>query len=220
MVFDAMKGLFEMGQGAVQSAYNVAENAVRSVAENVFGQPSSNSSSQVNDSENPQESSEIEEASENILRDPNNSIWQEMHLLKVDALSNAEKKVRASYQKVKELSDKNRSMTALLQHVTANSSENGTYEASDDQAKDLIAKAIDAGLIGKKDKHSFTKDEKDALVRNIELQNRNLETEIKLATNEVQEGLHTRNTFYQELKTIWDKLIEAGRKILQGISPR
>jgi len=221
MVFDAMKGLFEMGQGAVQSAYNTAENAVRSVAENVFGLPSSSdSSSQVNDSSDPPEASVIEEAPEVVLRDPNNSLWQELHLLKVEAMANAEKKVRTSYQNVKELSDKNRAMTALLQHVTANSSEDGTYEAKDDQAKNLLASAIDAGLIGTKDKHSFTKDEKDALVRNIELQNRNLETLIKLATNEVQEGLHTRNTYYQELKTMWDKIIEACRKILQGISPR
>lgn len=220
MAFDIFRGIYEAGEKAV----GAVADAVKSATDAIWGgsPPKETPPPQVTDPNDPSAPESpvptIEEAPEVVKNDPNNSLWQEMHLLKVEAMGHAEKKVRTAYEKVKALNEKTKLLTNVLQHITANPSQDGSYEIKDDETKKLFSDAINVGLNVTRDKHSFSKEEKDTLLRNIELLNRNLDTDIKLATNEVQEGLHTRNTYYQELKTMWDKIIEAVKKILGGIA--
>lgn len=145
---------------------------------------------------------------------------EEFQLLKIEAMHHTENKVRTAYNNLKTVREKNQAMTQLLQHITTYSAEDGSFHIKDDHAHNLLHTARQAGLTVEQNKIAFNKDERDALVRNIELHTRNLETDIKLKVNEVQEGIQIRNTFFQELKTMWDKLTAAISKILTNVGGR
>ncbi|MBS0655016.1 MAG: hypothetical protein JSR46_04505 [Verrucomicrobia bacterium] len=151
---------------------------------------------------------------------PGSSLDESLAILKLNAMIYAENKVRSSYASLKEVQTKNQAMTRFLEHLTAHSAEDGSYTIKDDNAKKIFTAAVSAGLMADKSKVSFTKDERDILVRNTELHSRNLETDLKLKVNEVQEGIHIRNTIFQELKTMWDKKNSALSKILANIGGR
>lgn len=150
----------------------------------------------------------------------NHSLFTLFNLLRLEAISNAENKAKLSYAKVREVHDKNKALTKLLEIITTKSDNNGAFEAKDDETKRLLAQAKQIGVTVDDKKTKYTKDERDSLVRGIELQSRNLDVDIKLLVNETQEALQHRNTFYQELKTCWDKIIEAVRKLIQAIVSR
>lgn len=148
------------------------------------------------------------------------SLFTLFNLLRLEAISHAENKAKLSYAKVREVHDKNKALTKLLEIITTKSDNNGAFEAKDDETKRLLAQAKQIGVTVDEKKTKYTKDERDSLVRGIELQSRNLDVDIKLLVNETQEALQHRNTFYQELKTCWDKIIEAVRKLIQAIVSR
>lgn len=148
---------------------------------------------------------------------PASSMDEAWHFLRLEAVDTAEKKTLDAYKRLKEAHEKNETVTNLLQVVTSQSSSNGHFEAKDDETKRLLFRARMAGVNMVEGKHSFTKEERDSLVRNIELRNRNLELDLKLLTNEAQESIQYRNMVYQELKTSEDKMDSAKRKCFQGI---
>lgn len=150
----------------------------------------------------------------------NQSLNSLLHLLRIEAISHATSKAKKSITKLQEVHDKNKALTKLLEVITNTSEKNGRFEAKDAETKRLLAQAKQIGVSIDDEKTSYTKDERDSLVRGIELQSRNLDVDIKMLVNETQEARQQRDTFYQELKTCWDKIIEAVRKLIQAMAPR
>ncbi len=224
-------------QNSATTAYNTVDDIVRAAVDPVWNPPKTQDTAV----EEPQGSSHSHELPEAIanpdttttqnaepeevdpsepsrpLRDPKSSLAADLFFLRLEALANCEKKVKTARDKIRTLHEQNKTMTNLLQAMTANAEQNGSFEARDEQTRKLLADARRVGLQIPEGKHSFSKDERDAAVRNIELNVRNLDLELKLASNEAQEALQQRNTYYQELKTCFDKEAETIRKILQNM---
>jgi hypothetical protein len=147
------------------------------------------------------------------------SLQHLLHLLRMEAMHNCETKAKIPYLKVKEAQEKNTELTTLLETFTAESEETGEFKIKDDNTAQLIAKARAYGVVIP-NKESFSKAERDTIIRNLDQTLKVVDHDIRIGFNDAQEALQQRNTFYQELKTCWDKICEAIRKLIQAISQR
>lgn len=147
------------------------------------------------------------------------SLTHLLALFRAEAMHHCENKAKVPYLKVKEAQEKNKDLTQLLQVLTAQSDNKGDFEVRDDKTRQMFARARSLGVeIPEQDK--YTKGERDSAIRNIDHSLKVIGDDIRLGFNDAQEALQQRNTFYQELKTCWDKITEAVRKFIQAISSR
>lgn len=146
------------------------------------------------------------------------SLMHTLALLRAEAMHHCETKAKTPYLKVKEAQEKNKTLTNLLQIFTAQSDNKGDFEVKDENTKQLIAQAKNLG-VELSNQAKYTKQERDTAIRNLDHSLKVIGDDIRLHFNDTQEALQQRNTFYQELKTCWDKIAEAVRKLIQAISP-
>ncbi len=143
-----------------------------------------------------------------------------LSMLRMEAMHHCEQKAKAPYLKVKEAQAKSTDLSTLLQTFTAHSDQNGDLDVTDDEKTlELMRKAKEMGVVIA-DQTRFTKQERDSVIRNIDQTLKNLDYDMKIGFNDAQEALQQRNTFYQELKTCWDKLNEAIRRFIQALTGR
>lgn len=145
------------------------------------------------------------------------SLEEELYYLRVEALQYAEKKTKDAYLKLKNSFEHNQALAQLLQLATDGSDENGQFNADTPEAKKLLKAAKSAGVKIPENKLVFTKDERDSLLRNVELIKQTLELNIRLHTNEAQESSQMRNIWFQEMKTVLDKVAGAIKKCSDNI---
>lgn len=146
------------------------------------------------------------------------SLTHLLALFRAEAMHHCENKAKIPYLKVKEAQEKNKDLTQLLQVLTAQSDNKGDFELKDDNTKQLFAKARALG-VEIPNQTKFTKSERDSAIRNLDYSLKVIGDDIRIGFNDAQEALQQRNTFYQELKTCWDKLTEAIRKFIHALSP-
>ncbi len=141
-------------------------------------------------------------------------------MLRMEAMHHCEQKAKIPYLKVKEAQAKSTELSTLLQTFSAHSDENGDLDVEgDEKTLELMRKAKEMGVVIA-DQKRFTKQERDSVIRNIDQTLKNLDYDMKIGFNDAQEALQQRNTFYQELKTCWDKLNEAIRRFIQALTGR
>ena len=148
------------------------------------------------------------------------SLTANLGKLRVEAMNICEDKARKEYLKLREHQEKNKELTNLLQVFTQHADNTGTIEIKDEETKLLLTKAKFHGVKLPHDKLQFTKSERDSIIHNIDFALKVVSDDMRIGFNDAQEALNQRNTFYQELKTCWDKIVEAIRKIIHAISPR
>lgn len=146
------------------------------------------------------------------------SLTHLLALFRAEAMHHCENKAKVPYLKVKEAQEKNRDLTKLLQVLTAQSDNKGDFELKDDNTRQLFARARSLG-VEIPDQTKFTKLERDNAIRNLDYSLKVIGDDIRIGFNDAQEALQQRNTFYQELKTCWDKITEAVRKFIHALSP-
>lgn len=146
------------------------------------------------------------------------SLTHLLALFRAEAMHHCENKAKVPYLKVKEAQEKNKDLTQLLQVLTAQSDNKGDFELKDENTKQLFAKARALG-VEIPNQTKFTKSERDSAIRNLDYSLKVIGDDIRIGFNDAQEALQQRNTFYQELKTCWDKITEAVRKFIHALSP-
>jgi hypothetical protein len=159
----------------------------------------------------------VEDVSEPTLLPKGGSLSEELHFLQIEAMQYAEKKAKDAYLKLKNSFENNQALTQLLQTITNQSDQNGNFNADSDEIKKMFRAAKASGVKIPEGKLAFTKDERDSLVRNIELQKQTVELDIRLRTNEAQESIQQRNIWFQEMKSVLDKIAGAIKKCSDNI---
>ncbi len=210
----------------VGGALNTAGGAVNDTWNWLTGNsnPEDDLNSSLPISKNPNDSSETGSVDEldPLKAKEDYSKFSLVHLLalfRAEAMHHCENKAKVPYLKVKEAQEKNRDLTQLLKVFTAQSDNQGDFEAQDEKTLELLARAKSLG-VEIPDKTKFTKAERDSAIRNIDYSLKVIGDDIRIGFNDAQEALQQRNTFYQELKTCWDKITEVIRKFIQAITPR
>ncbi|MCE5295008.1 MAG: hypothetical protein LLF94_10420 [Chlamydiales bacterium] len=147
------------------------------------------------------------------------SLGHLLNLLRIEAMHNCEVRTRAPLNKATIAQQKSKTLNELLGIINVQSDSKGNFDAKDQSTKDTIEECRKIGVkIPVKD--VFTKEERDSIVTNINTLSKGIDVDLKLAINEAQEAMQQRNTFWQELKSCWDKISEAIRKFIQGIASR
>ncbi len=151
-----------------------------------------------------------------------NSLVGELLALKTEALAYATDKAQRVYTRLTATHTQNKELTELLSKITTKTEKDGSMKLSDDDTefKTLLKKAQQQKIQVDVEKKKYSKDEVGKLVSQVELASRNLETDLKLGVNEVQESIHQRNLYFQELKSLWDKFFDAIKKIISAIVSR
>lgn len=151
-----------------------------------------------------------------------NSLVGELLALKTEAIDYATKKAKIAYEKLAQKQSANKQLTDLMAAITAQTERDGTLKIKkeDKVFKELLLGAKNQGVTLDTEKESYSKDEVGKLISQVELRSRNLETDLKLGINEVQESVHQRNLYFQEIKSLWDKFFEVIKKIINAIIPR
>lgn len=151
--------------------------------------------------------------------------YSKISLLELFAILRAEithrclNQARAHHQKASEIHEKQKGLNTLQNLFTKHAANSGSIEFTSPEDLQTLAKGRSLG-IPIENKTTFTKDERDAISRTIDNAVRETTDQLNLTTSDVSEAVQTRNTFYQELLTCWNKLVECIRTMIRALSPR
>jgi hypothetical protein len=150
------------------------------------------------------------------------SIMDGLMLLKHEAMSICEGKVRRERAKLQEFQDQSTLFNRILEKVSAQKNAQGELDTSNDaEIRQLLSNAKRLGLsLPHRDGNietRFTKDQTDGLVRGIEYRMRDVSKKIEMQMNAIDEAMSMRNKFFEAIKSLFDQLKKIIEMILQAI---
>jgi len=151
--------------------------------------------------------------------DPYNVIGELLYL-KAEAIVNATNRTKDAKAKAEHIHNKTKKFTSTLGSINKQSANDGSFEVSE-TLKPLLAEMKAFGIANADpNKKKYTKEEARKLTDEMKLSSSNLDTDLRLKVNEMQECVHHRNLYFQEIKALFDKFFEILKRIISGIISR
>ncbi len=144
----------------------------------------------------------------------------ELLLLKSEAMNHATKRTKTASNKAEGVHANNQKFTKTLGEINKHSKGDGSFKVND-SLQALLAEMKAMGIASSDpNKKEYTKEEARKLTEEMKQASSNLDTDLRLAINEMQECVHQRNLYYQEIKSLFDKFFESIRKVCSAIVSR
>lgn len=147
-------------------------------------------------------------------------ITHALDLLRLEKCDEVLERAKRANAKMKEAHGKSTAIVHLQEHITARTDKNGQFHVKDEETKDLIRKAKEAGAVIDEKITIYTKEMREELLHNVERRSKQIDFETNQHHSEAKECVELHTNLFNILKSIWDRLFELGRKFIQGMQPR
>lgn len=142
-------------------------------------------------------------------------------LINTEHLKNLKEKTRIELTELKNRQEKVRVLHQLMRSINTATDDKGKLDCSNNQEiKDLLEKASDLGIVTKKGKFKFSKEERDRLIENIRMAVDDYNVESDMQLQSVSRLTNERYESYQMARSILKPLHEDKQRKAREMSGR
>lgn len=145
------------------------------------------------------------------------SLAHAIYLLGTEGMNYISKRSNGIMLHLEDVTKKMRALSELQQHITTKQEKDGKFNVKDDDVKALLRQAKASGVVLDEKKLDYSKDEIDALMRNIDRSIKDFDYKWNTLRNQSQQCLQDHNLLLQELKSLEDKLHQLKTRQAQAV---